>query len=129
VFKKITVFVFSGLLLLNMYGCFALLAGATSGVGTAVWLSGKLSQEFHAPYGTTIDAAKAALQSIQLPILKETKEENVTQLKSRYTDDKEIWIDIRKVTGNSTKVEVRVGGVNPDKIVADKILKTISRYL
>ncbi|MCG2713601.1 MAG: DUF3568 domain-containing protein [Candidatus Omnitrophica bacterium] len=128
-FKNIAVFVFSGLLLLNMYGCFALLAGATGGVGTAAWLSGKSSQEFYASYERTTDAAKAALHSLRLEVTKETKEENVTQLKSEYTDGKDIWIDIRKVTDNSTKVEVRVGGVKPDKVAADRILKTIQRYL
>ncbi|MEI6831386.1 MAG: DUF3568 family protein [Candidatus Omnitrophota bacterium] len=128
-FKKISVFVFSGLLLLNMYGCFVLLAGATGGVGTAAWLSGKSSQEFHASYERTTDAAKTALRSLRLETIKETKEEDVTQLKSEYTDGKDIWIDIRKITDNSTRVEVRVGGVKPDKVAADRILKTIQSYL
>lgn len=128
-FKKITVFIFSGLLLLNMYGCFALLAGATGGVGTAVWLSGKLSQEFHYSYERTIEATKSALQSLKLEIIKETKVENITQLKSVYTDGKEIWVDIRKVADNSTRVDVRVGGVKSDKAAASKILETIQRYL
>ena len=103
-FKKITVFVFSGLLLLNMYGCFALLAGATGGVGTASWLSGKLSEEFHSSYEQTTNATKSALQSLKLKITKEIKEVNVTQLKSEYIDGKDIWIDIRRVTDTSTKV-------------------------
>lgn len=128
-FKKLTVFVFSGLLLLNMCGCVALLAGATGGLGTAAWLSGKLSQEFHSSYEQTTDATKAALQSLGLKTTKETKDQNITQLKSVYTDGKEIWIDIRKVTDNSTKVEIRVGGLKTDKASADKILKTIQRYL
>ena len=128
-FKKITVFVFSGLLLLNIYGCIALLAGATGGAGTAVWLSGKLSQEFHSSYEQTTNATKAALGLLKLDITKETKDGNITQLKSTYTNGKEIWIDIRKVTDNSTRVEVRVGGVKPDKAAADKILKTIPIYL
>ena len=128
-FKKITVFVFSGLLLLNMYGCIALLAGATGGAGTAVWLSGKLSQEFSSSYGMATDAAKTALRSLKLEITKETKEENITQLKSVYINGKEIWIDIRKITNNSTRIDIRVGGIKPDMVAADKILKTIQRYL
>ncbi|MCX5703525.1 MAG: DUF3568 family protein [Candidatus Omnitrophica bacterium] len=43
--KKILVFIFTSLLLINIYGCLALLAGAAGGAGTAVWLSEKLSQE------------------------------------------------------------------------------------
>ena len=128
-FKRITLFVFSGLLLLNIYGCVALLAGAVAGTGTAVWLSGKLTREFNASYERTINAAEKALRSLKLKVTKEAKEANVTQLKSKYSDGREVWIDIRKVTENSTKVEVRVGAVSPDKAAADKILKRIQRYL
>ncbi len=127
--KKVIVFIFSGLLLLNICGCAALLVGAVTGTGTAVWLSGKLTQEFHAPYNQTINASEEALRSFKLEITKETKEENVTQLKSKYSDGREIWIDIRKVTKDSTKVEVRVGAINPNKGAADRILKRIQRYL
>jgi hypothetical protein len=128
-FKKIIVFVFSGVLLLNMYGCFALLAGATGGVGTAVWLSGKLSQEFQATFERTTDAAEAALRSLKLEITKEIKKEKVAQLRSVYIDGKEIWIDIHKVTANSTKVDIRVGVVHPNEEAAGKILKIMQEYL
>lgn len=128
-FKRIIVFVFSGMLLLNIYGCVALLAGAVAGTGTAVWLSGKLTQEFNAPYERTINAAEKALRSLKLEVTKQSREANVTQLKSKYSDDREVWIDIRRITEYSTKVEVRVGAVNPDKAAADKILKKIQTYL
>jgi len=127
--KKIAVFAFSGLILLNMCGCVAFLAGATGGAGTAIWLSGKLTQEFHASYGQTTDAADAALELLKLETTKETKKKDITQLKSNYTDGKEIWIDIRKITNNSTRVDVRVGGVKPDRVAADEILKTIQKCL
>ena len=127
--RKIALFIIFVFLLFNIYGCFVLFAGAAAGTGTAAWLSGKLTQEFHAPYERTINAAKAALDSLRLKITKESKEENVAQLRSEYTDGKEIWIDIRKITQDSTKVEVRVGAISPDKQAADKILKRIQRYL
>lgn len=128
-FKKITVFVFSGLLLLNMCGCVAVLAGTAGGAGTSVWLAGKLSQEFNASYDQTTSAARKALQSLKLEVAKEVRADDVTQFKSKYTDGKEIWIDVRRITETSTKVEVRVGAVNPDKEAADKILKKIQKYL
>jgi len=127
--KKIVLLFVTGIFLMSIYGCFVVLAGGAAGGGTAVWLSGKLTQEFNATYERTIDAAGSALRSLRLDVTKQTKEENVTQLKSKYTDGKEIWVDVRKVTDNSTKVEVRVGAVNPDKGAADKILKRIQRYL
>jgi hypothetical protein len=128
-FKKFTVFVFSGLLLLNLYGCFALIAGGAAGAGTAVWLSDKLTQHFNASYDDTINAAEKALNSLKLPIIKESRQIQVTQIRSKYTDDKEIWIDVRRITSKSTKVEVRVGMIGSSKDAASKILERMRDYL
>ncbi|MDD5165835.1 MAG: DUF3568 family protein [Candidatus Omnitrophica bacterium] len=128
-FKKMVLFISLGMLLVSISGCIALLAGGAAGGGTAIWLSNKLTQEFNAPYEQAINAAKEALRSFNLEITKESKEADVAQIKSKYTDGKEIWVDIRKITERSTKVEVRVGAVKPDKEAAAKILKRIGRYL
>ena len=127
--RKIGLVILMCLISISLSGCFFLFAGAAGGAGTAVWLEGKLTQEFHASYERTIAATKRSLSSLRLDLVKETKEATVTQLKSKYSDGKEIWIDIRKISENSTKVEVRVGAVHPDKEAADKILKRIQRYL
>ena len=128
-FKKIIVFVFSGFVLLNMCGCFLLLAGAAGGTGTAMWLSGKLAQQFNASYERTIKATEKTLSSLDLPTIKESRGITVTQFKSSWADGKDIWIDVRKITEQSTKVEVRVGGLNGDKAACEKILKRIQGYL
>ena len=127
-FKKIVFILICGIWLMQLYGCIALLAGAAGGAGTAAWLSGKLSQDVNAPYERTIDAAKAALKSLKFEVAKETHEQAVTQLKSYYTDGKDIWIDIRRISNSTSKVEVRVGMMS-DKDAADMILKRIIRYL
>ena len=128
-FKKAVAFIFSGFLLLNICGCFLLVAGAVGGAGTAVWLSGKLTQQFNAPYDRTVNATRKALRSFNFEIEKEAKEADVTTFRSHYTDGKEIWIDVRKVTEESTKVEIRVGGVSADKEACTKILERIKNYL
>jgi len=127
--KRILLISFTVLLAFWLCGCVALLAGAAGGAGTAVWLSGKLTQEFHTPYARTVTATESALRSLNLAINKVSREEKVTQFRSNYTDGKEIWIDVRKVTENATKVEVRVGAVNADKEAANKILKRIQSNL
>lgn len=127
--RNLTFLALAIFLLANIYGCFAVVAGTAGGAGTSIWLAGKLTQEFSAPYERTIEASKSALRSLNLELNKETREENITQLRSKYTDGKEIWIDIRKIAKNSTKVEVRVGAVSPDKEACSKILKAIERYL
>mgnify|MGYP003395171978 CR=1 FL=1 len=110
-------------------GCIPLIAGAAGGAGTAVWLSGKLTQEFHKPYENTVNAAKQALRSLKLDINKETKQDTVTQLKSNYSDGKEIWMDIHKISEESSRVEVRVGTIGSNKEAASKILKKIEKLL
>jgi len=114
---------------LNICGCFALFAGAAGGAGTAVWLSGKLTQQLNASYDRTIKATESALESLDLAIIKESKEADVATFRSQYTDGKEIWIDVRRITDVSTKVEVRVGWVGVNKIACDKILNKIKSYL
>ena len=119
-----------GIFLIGASGCIALLVGgAAGGAGTAMWLSGKLSQDVNAPYERVITASKSALNSLKLAIARETREENVTQIRSDYYDTKEIWIDIKKLTEQSTRIEVRVGTVTPDKEAATKIMDKIKRYL
>lgn len=110
-------------------GCIPLIAAGAGGAGTAVWLSGKLTQEFQSSYDKTVVAAKKALETLHLRIDKETKEEAVTQLRSEYSDGKEIWIDIRKTSEASSKVEVRVGAISSDKEASSRILKQIEKYL
>ena len=127
--KKIMLFILSGMLMLNLSGCFLFVAGVAGGAGTAIWLSGKMTQEFHVSYQHTIDSTKLALKSLNLELVKESREEKVTQIKSKYTDGKEIWIDISHVTENSTRVEVRVGAVNPDKEATSLLLKRIQDNL
>ncbi len=122
--KKLTVVLFSGLLLLPLGGCLAIVAAGGAGAGTAVWLSEKLTQQVNAPYERTIKASENALHFMNLEITKETKSVSITQLKSTY-EGKEVWIDITRITENSTKIEVRVGAVSPDKEAASKILKRI----
>jgi len=128
-FRKAMVYIFFGLLLMNAYGCIALLAGAAGGAGTTVWLSEKLTQEVNVPFDRAVKAAKVALRSLKLEVTKETIEQNVAQIMSKYSDGKTIWIDIHRITNSSSRIEVRVGAISGDKEAADKILKRITRYL
>jgi len=127
--KKTTHLLLAAMLMMNLTGCFAIFAGVAGGAGTAVWLSGKLTQEFHASYQATIDATNSAIQGLNLKVVKEIHEDTVTQIKGSYTNGSEMWIDIHKVGDNSTKVEVRVGGVTSNKEAAGIILKKIQGLL
>lgn len=127
--KKILGLILSGLVLLSTSGCIFLLAGAAGGAGTAVWLSGKLAHEANASLDKTTRAVKDALKSLRLNITKETVKDDVVQIVGDYTDGRTFWVDIRRVTEKSSKLEVRVGAITSDRAAADKILKKILRYL
>jgi hypothetical protein len=127
--KKFMMLIVGGLLVINLSGCFALFAGVAGGAGTAAWLSGKLTQDFNSTYEDTVQAAKAAVRDLNLNSTKETVNTDVAQLRGTYSDGKEYWIDVRSVTPNTSKVEVRVGAVNPDKEAASAILKKIEARL
>ena len=126
-FKKTITFITLIGLSITLCGCVALLAGAVGGAGTAAWLSGKLVQEFNVPSERAIRATHNALESLKLPITKETTTSDVTQIISRYTDGKTIWIDIRSTTQAACRIEIRVGATGT-KEIERKILTKISAY-
>jgi len=126
--RKLIGLIFSFILLVNMCGCIAILAGAAAGTGTAAWLSGKLSQEVNASLEGSLKATKSALRSLKLNVTKETVKEDAAQVMSNYADGKTIWIDINRVSRVTSRIEVRVG-VAGDKEAAHKILDRIRRYL
>jgi hypothetical protein len=126
--KRLLTLIISGCLLMNLYGCVALLAGAAGGAGTAAWLSGKLVQTVNAPYDKTVAAVKSALASMNLELTKETADKDVDQIRSLYTDGRKIWIDVHSINATSSKIEIRVGA-RGDKDASDLLFKKISSYL
>ena len=131
-FKKIAVFIFSIMLLANLCGCVALIVGsAAGGAGTAVWLSGKLTQYVNASLDQVIKAAKDSLQSPSLKIvMKETASgQAVVQIRGRDVAGEKVYIDIHKITETRSRVEVRVGTIISNKAAADRILKGITGRL
>lgn len=126
--KKVKLFFLITLLAVSSSGCMLLLAGAVGGTGTAAWLSDKLSQEVNAPFDKSIEAVDSAMKSLKLDIAKKTVKEDVAQIIGSYTDDRKIWIDVRPVTGTTSRIDVRVGALG-DEAASRKILDKILRYL
>jgi len=127
-FKRLSVFIFALFISINLCGCALMLGAAAGGAGTAVWLSGKLSDEIEASYERTIEATKSALGSMDMPVTKETKKDDITQIMSKYIDGTTVWIDIRPVSQSDTKVEVRVGATGNKKASAE-IIDAIKKHL
>ena len=126
--KKFAFLVLVLFLAVGLSGCVALLAGTAGGVGTATWLGGKLTEEVKTSFDRSIAGAKTGLKSLNLEVTKFVKEDTVAQIRSKYSDGREIWIDVHKLTDTSSRIEVRVG-VAGDKEAARKILDRILRYI
>ena len=122
-FKRMLFCILGFILMLHMYGCALLVAGAVGGVGTAVWLSDKLVQDVNAPFERSIKAAKAAFAKLNMSITKETSDDNVSQLISEYYG-KKVWVDVHKVSSSASRIEVRVG-LTGDEQAAREILNKI----
>ena len=116
------------LFLMTVSGCALLVAGAAGGVGTSAWLGGKLSQEVNVSMDKGTLAAEKAMTALKLKVTKKTSKDEVVQLIGEYYDGRQIWIDIRRISTTSSRIEVRVGATG-DKEAADKIMTKIQRYL
>lgn len=124
-FRRVISLALAVFLAVNLYGCIALVAGAAAGgAGTAVWLSRKMTQEVNASFEDSLAASKAALKSMGFKVNKETVTKKVAQIKSEYSDGRVIWIDIRRLTQLSSRIEVRVGAKG-DKEAALEVLNEI----
>jgi len=126
--KRIAVFIISVFFLVNVYGCLAVVAGAAGGAGTAVWMAGKLKEDFRASQEACIQAVKSALGSLKLDVVKETVKFEVAQIISKYYDGRTIWIDIHRITKGSQRIAVRVGAAG-DKEGAHKIMEKIESHM
>jgi hypothetical protein len=112
----------------SLSGCVFLLGAAAGGAGTALWVSGKLSVQESATYDKAVQATKKALASMNMAIKQETRTDKVTKITSEYTDGSTVWIDLRPVDANSSRIVIRVG-MRGDKAASEKILEKIRKYL
>lgn len=131
-FRKISACIIGFLLLVNMYGCVALLTGTVAGgAGTAVWLSGKLTQYVDASLEQVEKAVKDSLpgHTLKIVIRENAAGETLVQIRSRYSGGEKIYIDIHRISALRSRIEVRVRTVISDKKSAERILKGITERL
>ena len=129
--KKVVHSVVLAVCVLGLNGCIFLAAGA-AGAGTAVWLSEKVTQEVNVPRERVVGSAKSALKSMKINVYKESKSMEVTQILAKNSDGKQIWVDIRTIDADNTRVDVRVGYLNGEadsRKILDEIIKRAKGWL
>ena len=122
-FKKALLGLVLTVVSLSCAGCIFLAAGA-AGVGTAKWLSDKVTQEVNVPSAKVVKSVKAALEDMKANVYKETSAPEVTQILAKDVSGRQIWVDVKPIDANSTRVDVRVGYADGQKDAA-KILENI----
>ena len=126
--KRITHLILTSVLLFNLCGCVALVAGTAGGAGTAFWLGGKIDQQVNASLTHAVEAVTKTFDAMRLKITKTTVKDEVAQIMGEYSDGRTIWVDVHKISNKSSRIEIRVGATG-DKAASRKILDKIKRYL
>lgn len=129
--KKATLSILLFASALSFSGCILLAAGA-AGVGTAKWLSDKISQEVDVPLSKVVKSTKSALESLKVRVYKETTAPDVTQILAKDSDGRQVWVDLRPLTNNQTRIDVRVGyadGENDARKIMERIVSKSKSWI
>lgn len=118
----------SCLLLCN--GCAVLLVGgaAAAGAGTVAYIRGELSATLDAGLDQTWSAAQATLKELEMPVTAQEKDGVSGKLTARASGDKKVIARLKKVSGTTTEVGIRVGTWG-DETTSREILDRIKKRL
>lgn len=119
-----------GLSVLFCNGCAALLAGGAvaAGAGTVVYVKGELQATVDGTMDHAWTASQAALKELQMPVTTEEKDALNGKLTARGAGDRKVTVRVKKVTGTSTEIGVRVG-LWGDEAMSREILDKIKKHL
>jgi len=113
---------------LSFSGCFALLLGAAAGAGTVAWVNGDLEVNIDAPVDKVHSATVSGLKRLKLPVTTDLKDKHNAKVRSKYSDGKDVTIDILAITERTSKIKIRVG-ILGDQARSEAILTSIRKYL
>ncbi len=107
---KYTIRVMAVLILAStLPGCVALAVGGAAGAAGVMYHEGRLVDKVNAPLQKAYTASLATLESKKLIVISKSADVANAHIKSKYADDKEIWIDIEGITSEVCEIKIRVG--------------------
>lgn len=109
-------------------GCFALLLGAAAGAGATAWANGDLEANLDVNVERAHSAAVKGLKRLELPVTTDLKDKHNAKVRSKYSDGKDVTVDIQAVTERTCRIKIRVG-VFGDQARSEAIMTSIKRYL
>lgn len=89
-------------------GCVIVAAGA-AGAGAVAYVRGEMEANLEHDLNAVFKAAQRALADLELAKIDDQKSGVDALLISRTALDKRVEIKLRKITGNVTKVQIRIG--------------------
>ena len=111
-------------------GCAVLLVGGAvaAGAGTVVWVKGELKATVDGTLDHAWAASQAALKDLQMPVTGQEKDGLQGKLTARAAGDKKVTILVKKATGTTTDIGIRVGTWG-DEPMSREILDKIKKHL
>ena len=111
-------------------GCAALVVGAGVGAGTFSYVQGELKRTYAAEYNQCVEAGKATLEALKMPLEESLANGLKTILKARRADGTPVTLTIAVSAPNRTEVRVRCGAIGIwDKKAARLIHGLIAKRL
>lgn len=93
----------------SLSGCVALAVGGAAGAAGVMYVKGRVVDKVNAPIERVYNASLAMLESKKLAVTSKQADVAAAHIKSKYADDKEIWIDIEAITSEVCEIKIRVG--------------------
>ena len=112
----------------SCFGCVALAVGAAGGAAGAVYVMGKLTDEFNYPVPIVHEAAVAAMHDLELKLSEDKADKISAHMESAFSDGAHIWIDMESVSDSMCRVTIRVG-LTGDEVRSRKIYDSIKQHL
>lgn len=109
-------------------GCLALAVGAAGGAAGAVYVMGKLQDEFNRPLPVVHEAAVAAMKDLELKLSEDRVDKISAHMESAFSDGPHVWIDIESVSDSRCRITIRVG-LTGDEVRSRKIYDAIKQHL
>jgi hypothetical protein len=109
-------------------GCVGFMVGAAGCVAGAVYVTGKLTEEFGYELSAVYGAAVNAMKELELPLSEDRADRLSAHLESEFADRTHVRINLESLADSRTRVSIRVGLVG-DEDRSRKILMTIKQHL
>lgn len=90
-------------------GCIALAVGAAGGAAGITYLKGDMTDKLDGTVAEVHAATLMALEELDMPIHESDLESYAAKIRTRYSDEKTVWIDIETINSASSKITLRVG--------------------